>query len=302
MDIQTLKNFVTIAENGSILRAANILHISQPPLSKQMQVLEKELGVTLFTRTPRGVKLTEKGEILYKKALSLISYSESILSELQDFSADRIQIGIISSIANYILKFISDYGKENNVTFSIFEKNSFKQIQLLEKGLLDIVIVREPFDISSDIQSIKLFEDKLYIVGNKEYFSMVEGKDEVSFKDFDDVDFIVTNRWYNHLDLYLEKTIKRQIKYVCEDNRTAAFLAAEGAGVSIVPGSVVDVYIDKENQVYKPLGESMMNTDIYLLYNKNVQSNIVEDFVNYITERIALEREKTENLIEEGGY
>lgn len=303
MDIQTLKNFVTIAENGSILRAANVLHISQPPLSKQMQALEKELGVTLFIRTPRGVKLTDKGEILYKKALSLISYSTSILSELQDSSADTIHVGLITSITKYALEFISDYGEANNVTFSIFEKNSFEQVQLLEKGLLDLVIVRMPFDVSNDIRSVKLFEDRLYVVGNPEYFEGMEEKTEVSFDDFHGVDFIITNRWYNHLELYSGEAMRGRYKYICDDNRTAVALTARGAGISIVPGSVIDAYVDREKQIFKPLSGSEMKTDMHLLYNKNVQSNVaVSSFIEYLLDRFAFEREKPEKRIWEWVY
>ena len=65
MDIRTLKNFMKIAEYGSICRAAESLHIAQPPLSRQLKVLEDELGTKLFERSSKGVKLTEKGQLLF---------------------------------------------------------------------------------------------------------------------------------------------------------------------------------------------------------------------------------------------
>ena len=76
MDIKTLKNFITIAENGSICKAAKELHMSQPPLSKQIKLLEDELNVQLFDRSTRGVELTNEGRLLY--TLSLIHICLSI--------------------------------------------------------------------------------------------------------------------------------------------------------------------------------------------------------------------------------
>ena len=97
MDIKELTNFIAIAENGSISKAARELHISQPPLTKQLQRLETELNVTLFERTSKGVTLTKKGRIFYRRALSLIAFSESIFSELNSKSESTINIGMISS-------------------------------------------------------------------------------------------------------------------------------------------------------------------------------------------------------------
>jgi len=73
MDIKELTNFIAIAENGSISKAARELHISQPPLTKQLQRLETELNVTLFERTSKGVTLTKKR----KNVLSESSVSHS---------------------------------------------------------------------------------------------------------------------------------------------------------------------------------------------------------------------------------
>ena len=68
MDIRVLKYFLTIAQEENITKAAEILHMSQPPLSREMQNLEKELGVKLFERTNRKVILTNEGALLRQRA------------------------------------------------------------------------------------------------------------------------------------------------------------------------------------------------------------------------------------------
>ena len=97
MDIKTLKNFITIAENGSICKAAKELHMSQPPLSKQIKLLEDELNVQLFDRSTRGVELTNEGRLLYTHATSLVAYNDLIMRELMDAGRETIRLGMITS-------------------------------------------------------------------------------------------------------------------------------------------------------------------------------------------------------------
>lgn len=73
MEFRQLKYFIAVAEELNIGRAATRLHISQPPLTRQMQQLEEELGAQLFVRTPRGVELTQAGELLLRDALTIRS-------------------------------------------------------------------------------------------------------------------------------------------------------------------------------------------------------------------------------------
>jgi len=284
MDIKTLKNFITVAESGSILKAANTLHISQPPLSKQMQALEKELNVTLFIRTPRGIRLTEKGELLYKKALSLVSYSESIVSELQEPEADIINIGLITSSTQYALPLLCEFASSRNVTFNIVERDSFEHIKMLENGLLDLTMVREPFDISDDITAIKLFDDALYAVCSPSLLNSSEEK--IKLKDVAEMPLIVNRRWYNHINLYMDDAHKMHFKYICEDNRTATSLAVQGMGIAIVPGSVADAYVPKDKYTIRLIDDEKMTTDMYLLYSKKfVNSVSVRQFINYVIKK-----------------
>lgn len=76
MSIEQLKSFVTVAEEGGIVRAARRLHLSQPPLTRRIQDLEYELGTSLFTRGPRGVSLTPAGEALLPRARQILDLVE----------------------------------------------------------------------------------------------------------------------------------------------------------------------------------------------------------------------------------
>jgi len=84
MNIRQLRFFLQIAELGSMTRAATFLHIAQPALSRQMQQLEDELGVTLFQRSDRGVALTDAGALLRDRAVGLLQHFERVRQEVKD--------------------------------------------------------------------------------------------------------------------------------------------------------------------------------------------------------------------------
>ena len=82
MELRQLHYFVTIVNEGNISQAAKRLHISQPPLSHQMKLLEEELGVTLFERGSRRIRLTLPGKALYEKALAILDLSALAKTEI----------------------------------------------------------------------------------------------------------------------------------------------------------------------------------------------------------------------------
>src|SRR5690625_560482 len=86
MDIRQLRYFLAIAKEGQITRAAKTLNMEQPPLSRQLKLMEQELGVTLFERTGRELKLTEEGRVLQKKAKSIIHQLNDAMTEIQEIN------------------------------------------------------------------------------------------------------------------------------------------------------------------------------------------------------------------------
>nr|WP_025986956.1 LysR family transcriptional regulator [Bacillus anthracis] len=86
MDIRKLRYFIVIAEEKQLTRAAQRLHMAQPPLSRQLSLLEQELSVNLFERNGRNMLLTEEGKILYMKAKNIILQLEETITEIKDTS------------------------------------------------------------------------------------------------------------------------------------------------------------------------------------------------------------------------
>ena len=271
MDIKELTNFIAIAENGSISKAARELHISQPPLTKQLQRLETELNVTLFERTSKGVTLTKKGRMFYRRALSLIAFSESIFSELNSKSESTINIGMISSSSAYSIMLIEKYLLENDDSFSITEGITFNLLELLEKHLIDLAIIRTPFDMNKFFEYVKLIDDELVVVGRPTFLN--NDLEAIRFETLYSLPIIAARRWVSHIEKNMpESHGNLDFKYICDDNRTALSFATKGLCVALLPKSTLERFepaFSKDFLISKSIAHTFTKTSLYLVYDKD---------------------------------
>lgn len=143
MDLRHLRYFVTVAEERNIGRAANRLHISQPPLTRQIQQLEEELGVLLFTRTPRGMELTAAGEQLLTEARHIRALVEQATERTQRAGQGRLgrlDVAIFGSailevIPRLLERFCSAYPDVKVVLHSL---NKHEQIEALRQRRINV--------------------------------------------------------------------------------------------------------------------------------------------------------------------
>lgn len=153
MEIRLLKYFLAVAETGSITKASNILHVSQPTISKQMQDLEYELGKQLFIRGKSNITLTNEGMLLKQRAeeiMDIINKTEQEFKDIDKQMAGDIYIGSgetygISSIVN-IMKNIQN--KFPDIKYHIQSGDSADIIEKLDKGILDFGLLIQPVDVS----------------------------------------------------------------------------------------------------------------------------------------------------------
>lgn len=289
MDIKELTNFIAIAENGSISKAARELHISQPPLTKQLQRLETELNVTLFERTSKGVTLTKKERMFYRRALSLIAFSESIFSELNSKSESTINIGMISSSSAYSIMLIEKYLLENDDSFSITEGITFNLLELLEKHLIDLAIIRTPFDMNKFFEYVKLIDDELVVVGRPTFLN--NDLEAIRFETLYSLPIIAARRWVSHIEKNMpESHGNLDFKYICDDNRTALSFATKGLCVALLPKSTLERFepaFSKDFLISKSIAHTFTKTSLYLVYDKdNIFSTASQKFVDFVIKTI----------------
>lgn len=150
MDLRSLKYFITIAEELNITRAAEKLNMSQPPLSNQMKQLEGELGTQLFIRGKRRLKLTEAGDVLYRRAKQILELSEQTEEEIRSIEglSGQLNIGLVEGRAPYLLaRWIAGFRLEfPNVSFNLWNGSGDDVLERLRRGLADLALIAAPYN------------------------------------------------------------------------------------------------------------------------------------------------------------
>ena len=153
MELRVLRYFLAVAGEGSFTKASNLLHVSQPALSKQIMDLEGELNCKLFARGSHSVRLTESGHLLKRRAEEILEIAERTRNEFSDRLdniSGEIYIGAgetsgIRTIADVACELRSKYP---SITFNFHSGNAEDIMERLDKGLLDFGLIIQPADIS----------------------------------------------------------------------------------------------------------------------------------------------------------
>lgn len=146
MELRVLKYFLEIAKNGNMTRAAEILHVVQPTLSKQIQDLEDELGKQLFIRSRKGLTLTEEGAILQERAAEIVALANKTLDEFKSFDeiiGGDIHIGCAEADGfKYFVRIMQELQKKYpRVRFNLYSSDSESTTDKLDRGILDFAII-----------------------------------------------------------------------------------------------------------------------------------------------------------------
>lgn len=152
MELRVLKYFLAVAREENITKAAALLHLTQPTLSRQLMQLEEELGVQLFRRSRYHIELTEDGMLLRRRAQELVDLAEKTTREFTMRETElmgEIAIGAgetrsMSFLSRAMVSFRERYPK---VTFRIFSANADDVKERLDTGLLDMGLLTEPVDV-----------------------------------------------------------------------------------------------------------------------------------------------------------
>ena len=153
MEFRVLKYFLMVAREENITHAADLLHITQPTLSRQMIQLEEELGVTLFRRSKHRIVLTEDGMLLRRRAEEIVSLTEKTVEDMQHKTPQltgKLSIGSGEfKSSQFLAELIASFHRMYpQVHFEIYSGNSDNIKERIDRGILDIGLLAEPVDIS----------------------------------------------------------------------------------------------------------------------------------------------------------
>ena len=193
MDLRHLEAFVLVARHEQVNRAAQDLHLSQPALSRQIRALEKDLGVQLFVRHPRGVRLTAAGKVLRAGAEEALGRLESLTEEVRTEAENTVvvRIGIPPGLPQDWFR--SRVQGCDHVSLSLFEAPTDEQLSMFEKGALDITLthVRNPSSASRVVLT-----QELGVVARTDsgLFRSIGDRDAVGLHDLDNLRVMAHSR------------------------------------------------------------------------------------------------------------
>ncbi|MDV5171588.1 LysR family transcriptional regulator [Photobacterium rosenbergii] len=154
MDLKILRYFLTVAQTKNITKAAELLHITQPTLSRQLILLEESLKVKLFVKEKRTIGLTDEGKLLKIRAREILDLADKTVQEILDENSvvsGEIAVGCVESFgAQEIYQQMGEFSsKFPNVVFNLFTASSEELLDKMEHGTIDICLLLEPVDTTN---------------------------------------------------------------------------------------------------------------------------------------------------------
>lgn len=267
MEIRVLKYFLTVVREQSITKAAEVLHITQPTLSRQIAQMEDEIGVRLFERGSRKITLTNEGLLLRRRAeeiLQLVDKTEKELIEQDEQVEGKITIGCGEIGAVQLLPdlFESFHEKYPLVTFDIYSATADHVKEQMERGLVDIGLLLEPIDIEK-YDFIRLDMKERWVVVMRPDCSLAE-KEYVTAKDLSKLPLIMPRRLKVQSELsgwFGDYYDGLNVLFTSNLNTNAAVMVSRGLGYAIAIEGMMPFW-DQSKITYRPLNPSLTATSV----------------------------------------
>ncbi len=262
IELRHLRYFLAVAAERNFTRAAERLHMAQPPLSRQILQLEEELGAPLFDRESRPLKLTPAGRLFYEQAIQVSHRMDELKMLMKRFVAAerrRFVIGFVPSVIYARLPSIIRGFREAapDVELSLVEMTSLEQISALKEGRIDVGFGRVRFDDPAVRREV-LREERLVValpVGHP----LLAGEQPVELAALAEGSLIVYPREPRPsyadqvLSLFRDYGVEPAILQEVRELQTAIGLVAAEAGACIVPASVQQ--LGRADVIYRDLAQ-----------------------------------------------
>ena len=291
MELRQLRYFVAVARERNFTRAAEKLHIAQPPLSRQIQQLEDELGIALIEHGSRPVRLTDAGRLFQEQAVQVLERVEEIKAMTQRLQAARrahLSIGFVAStlyarLPEVIRRFRA---ARPGVELILLELITIEQIAALKEGRIDVGFGRIPLDDPA-VERLLLRNERL-CAALPEKHRLLARKGPLQLADLAQAPLIVYPKAPRPsyadqvLALFRERALKPPALYEVRELQTALGLVAAETGVCVVPASVQR--LRRDNVAYRPLSDDNAFSPIIMSTRKGDRSPDVALLLRLIRE------------------
>lgn len=290
MELRHLRYFTTVAAEGSFSRASEKLNIAQPPLSRQIQQLEEELGVRLLDRG-RPITLTEPGRYLFEQARQILQRVEDTKAMTRRIAKGMVlqfNIGFVAStlydaLPELIRRFrIAVPGAE----VQLLEMTTMEQVAALKDGRIDVGLGRLRFEDESLVRKV-VREERLWLAVPVDH-PLARSVEKLKLRDTASEPLIIYPKSPRPsyadqvLDFYREAGVQPQIGMEARELQTALGLVASGGGVCVVPASVRR--LGRDDVRFIELDEPQMTTPIIMSYRRADTSRLLAQLIALVRE------------------
>jgi DNA-binding transcriptional LysR family regulator len=289
MDLRVLRYFATVAAEGSFSRAAKKLNMAQPPLSRQVQQLEKELGLQLFHRA-RPITLTEPGRYLFEQTRQILNRVDEVRATTQRIARGMLLQFNIGFVASTLYDTLPELIRRfriavPGVNVQLHEMITLEQMAALKDGRIDVGFGRLRFEDTAIARQI-IREERLCLVipanhplkrAKKVRLRHTVGEPLVLYPNSPRPSFAD-----QVLSFYADAGIEPTIGMEVRELQTALSLVATGTGISIVPASVQRFSRDEIR--YIELHEPTMRSPIIMSYRRNDRSALLQRLFELVNE------------------
>lgn len=267
MEIRILRYFLTVVREESITKASEVLHITQPTLSRQLAQMEKDLGVKLFDRGTRKIKLTNEGILLRRRAeeiLQLVDKTEKELVEQEEQVEGKISMGCGEIAAVQLLSQIikSFRQKYPLVTFDIFTATADLVKEQMDKGLLDIGLFLEPIDMEKyEFTRLDIGEKWVVLMRSDDPLA---ARETITPQDLSELPLILPRRMnvQNELASWFGSYYDRlNVVFTSNLSTNSSIMVNSGLAYSLVIKGAVP-FLDHSKITYRPLDPPLTATSV----------------------------------------
>lgn len=278
MLFKQLLYFTTVAETLNISLAAKKLYISQPPISRQIMLLEKDLGVQLFIRKNKGLELTEPGLMLYRHVKDLFTNIDAIMTNVKEEAHSfrgTIKLGSIPSGMPFLiekLKFFKNKYPDVNINLRTDTPNML--LDELERGNLNAIFVRNFIHHNANFAELEVAVDSLALLIHRR----LDPQPERSFLKYQEISTIPMctlrpNDTWKYSELFLDECRKRNIHphvlYECNDTPSIMQLVQNAMAAAFLPIPLLNT-IQMQGDVYaKPLEGLNLSSPLTMVYSNS---------------------------------
>lgn len=293
IDLKQLKYFLAVAEEKSFSRAAERLHISQPPLSQQIMKLESELGVRLFTRTTRTFELTVAGKALMGEASDLLGKMRMTIDTIRQIDrgeVGRLRVGIVGSamwgpIPSLLEEFQTKYPR---VTWTLHEFGPSVQYEALRAKQIDVGFWREPKLDEDDLRNDNLRQELCFrenvCVAINEHHALAK-LDAIELADIAHEPMLTLALDKSAFPRYLiQCCVKAGFQPVIfqEASEPQTLLAMVGAGLGVALLPETTSRIGWPGVVFLPIRTNPPSANLYITYTTLDDAPVVRAFLNIL--------------------